>query len=490
MMDFWNQISLRVRIYSILGALVSITLLGGVVMIWYTYQMEHLTSDVIERHMAAFQVAENLESALVNQKGFVSYYFLDGNPDWLKQLGEYRQIFKGRLAQAEIHTSTDEERQAIARIAEEYGHYVSAKDVVIECYQAGERERGAQLHDDVRQVFFKILELCESYKAIHAQRIQEVKQESLLQARRLRTVAGTAMVIVVVLGLLFGLMLINHILSPLQRLARLTSGESNLPESKNEVKALSRRVFGLMEDIDQTHTELRKSRETLLQAEKMALVGKLAAGTAHSIRNPLTSVKMRLFSLNRSLDLSPTQKEDLDVISQEIRHIDTILQNFLEFSRPPKLKIQEASPSEVVDLAVQLMQHRLESYNVAVRLHRHEVLPRISLDPEQLKEVFVNLIVNACEAMQGGGLIDIYEVTAFDDRLGRVVRIRLTDDGPGMSEAVQAKVFQPFYTTKEEGTGLGLSIAARIVEEHGGRIDLSSTEGEGSAFTITLPIRE
>jgi len=98
-----------------------------------------------------------------------------------------------------------------------------------------------------------------------------------------------------------------------------------------------------------------------LQSEKMALVGKLAAGTSHSIRNPLTSVKMRLFSLSRSLDLDGDQKEDFDVISKEIGHIDNIVQNFLEFSRPPRLELQSVSLSDIVDQTVRLLRHRLES---------------------------------------------------------------------------------------------------------------------------------
>ena len=141
----------------------------------------------------------------------------------------------------------------------------------------------------------------------------------------------------------------------------------------------------------------------------MALVGKLAAGMAHSIRNPLTSVKMRLFSLDRTLDLSVTQKEDFDVISEEIRHTDTIVQNFLEFSRPPKLKIQKISPSDVVDMTLRMLKHRLESYDVEIKLDRKHPLPEIQADPEQLKEVLVNLVVNAYEAMERSGTIEIQE---------------------------------------------------------------------------------
>jgi signal transduction histidine kinase len=199
---------------------------------------------------------------------------------------------------------------------------------------------------------------------------------------------------------------------------------------------------------------------------------------------------MRLFSLNRTLGLSDAQEDDFQVISEEIRHIDTIVQNFLEFSRPPKLKMQMVSPSEVVDLAIQLLQHRLSSYDVDVHVERKTRLPEILVDPEQLKEVFVNLVVNACEAMRGGGSIVIREEVDFVEPLGRVIVIRVSDDGPGIPESIQDKVFQPFFTTKEEGTGLGLSIVTRIVEEHGGQISVTSKEGEGTTFIITLPGKE
>ena len=486
----WNRISLRLRIYMILAALVFITMAGGLVMVWYTYRMQSLLTQIIDRNVAAFQAAEALETALVNQKGFVSYYFLDGDPDWLRQLGEHRQIFKQRLGEARSLVEAENQKEAIELIQSEYTEYITSKDRVIAHYKAGELETGAELHKKVRNHFFKILELCEEYKAIHKMKIKQARDKSHTQAKKLRIIAGTAMLIVLFLGVLLAFVLINHILGPVRRLARVAAREDDSQESGNEVKVLSRKVRGLIHDIDHTHSELEKSRETLLHAEKMALVGKLAAGMAHSIRNPLTSVKMRLFSLSRTLELSVPQKEDFEVISDEIRHLDTIVQNFLEFSRPPKLKMQTTSPSDIVDSAIQLLHHRLQSYDVEIELNRQGPLPEILADPEQLKEVLVNLVVNACEEINGGGSIVINEEEGFTEALGRVVVIRLTDNGPGIPKSIQDKVFQPFFTTKEEGTGLGLSIAARIVEQHGGRLDFESKEGEGSTFVITLPRKE
>jgi len=457
---------------------------------WYTYQIDALFKGVIGHDLRALKTASGLENALVNQKGFVSYYFLDGNPDWLKRLETYRQTFRERLRDVARLVETEADKKTVDAIESEYDQYITEKDQVIAFYKAGEREAGAKLHTRVRSHFFRILELCENYKDVHNTRIELSRIKTKTQAKELRLITGIAVWTAVLLGALLAFILVTQILNPLRRLS-LNAGEMSNPiQSGNEVKAVSRRVHSLMEDVDRTKTKLERSQKYLLQAEKLALAGKLAAGVAHSVRNPLTSVKMRLFSLGRTLELSQTQEEDFDVISEEIRHIDTIVQNFLEFSRPPKLKMQKISPSDVVDTAVQLLRYRLESYGAEVKLRRQRRLPEILADPEQMKEVLVNLLVNACEAMGAGGRIVIAEQEGVVQPLGQVVVIRVSDNGPGVPETIQARLFDPFFTTKEEGTGLGLSITSRIVKEHGGWLNLSSEEGKGATFIITLPCAE
>ena len=455
-------------------------------MVWYTYRIEGLLTSIIDRNLAAYQAAQELETALVNQKGFVSYYFLDSDPEWLRKLGEYRQIFKERLNQVRRLVNSEEQKKTVDLISLEYKQYILAKDRVIALYKAGEYETGAKLHKKVRNRFFTILDLCSRYKNIHTKSIILAKNESSVRAGNLRIVAASAMFIDFFLALFLVIVLAKYILGPVRRLTKEVNKTGGFDVPGNEIKALRSGVRGLIDDVDQTHLELEKSREHLQQAEKMAMVGKLAAGMAHSIRNPFTSVKMRMFSLGRYLDLSSNQKEDFEVISEEIRHIDTILQNFLEFSRPPKLKMQQISPSVIVDLVIQLLEHRLKSYDVKIKVVRKHPLPEIEADPEQIKEVIVNLVINACESMDGGGMIEIDENEEFTKALGNVITLKISDNGQGMPEAIQDKVFQPFFTTKEEGTGLGLSIVERIIKEHGGTIELSSKEGQGSTFIITL----
>jgi signal transduction histidine kinase len=485
----WKYISLRARIFLLVAALILTALVGGLVTIWHTGATDDLFTTLIDKNISSFQAAEGLEIALLSQKGYLTYYFLDGNPEWLQKLKENHQSFLQWLRKAHNSATTPVMTEILNKIDSKYKDYIARREEVINLYKTGNRDQGAKLHWEIRHQFLEIYDLCENYKLVNQGIISQIKNESLAQARFIKTLALIVMPSVVLLGLLLTYILIKQLLEPIRQLSRET-GLGPGPGEKDEVQALSRRVHDLIENVDQAQTKLERSQEHLVQSEKMAMVGKLAAGVAHSIRNPLTSVKMRLFSMGRTLELSPTHQEDFEVIAEEIRHIDNIVANFLEFSRPPKLMMQKVSPSDVVDMALQLLRHRLESYNVEVQLKRSRALPEVWADPDQLKEVLVNLLTNACEAMKGGGSIVIQEGETFLQSIGQVVTIQVSDNGPGIPEAVQDKIFQPFFTTKEEGTGLGLSIATRILGEHGGWLDLDSQEGRGTTFTINLPYRK
>jgi signal transduction histidine kinase len=489
-LPIWDRIVLRKRIYLVLAALVLITFMGGVVMIWYTYRIDALITAVADENLVALETAEDLQIALANQKGFVSYYFLDGDPDWLRQLREYQERFSRKLDDARRLAAVSEQKEAIARIADEYRRYVASRDKVIALYQSGRYDAGERLHQEVRDRFFTILSLCETFKNVNVRAIDAARLESRDEALKLRSIALAAILANFVLALILATIVVKEILGPIRRLIQAVTHEDVVTKKENVIKVLSHRVNDLLENMDTTQSELARSRENLLQAKKLAVVGKLAAGMAHSIRNPFTSVKMRLFSLERSLDLSESQQEDFDVISEEIRHIDTIVQNFLEFSRPPKLAMQRISPSAVVDTVLQLLSHRLKSYEVSVKTVRRELLPPVDADPDQLKEVLVNLIINACEAMAKGGTITIEELAAFKPGDRREVVVRISDSGPGIPAGLHDKVFEPFFTTKEEGTGLGLSIAKRIINEHEGRLEIADTHGGGTTFIMTLPVKE
>jgi len=473
-----------------LCALVSITVLGGLVSIWHTYVMERLISRVLDTDLPALRAARDLKSELVTQKGYVTYYLQDSDTMWLNELGTHVRAFEAALRTARQSILAEDEREVLNEIESSYVRYNASRDEVIRLFQEDKRDEALSLQKKARERFFAIQNLCDRFRELAYVRIENARLTARRQAMTVNRLALAALAVVVVIGAVLAYTLLRNVLEPIRQLA-VGPGEARAPGAVQvEVKALGQRFHKLMSDFDQTKSKLEWSREHLQQADKWALIGKLAASVAHSVRNPLTSVKMRLFSLERNLALASGQREDFEVISEEIRHIDGIVNNFLEFARPPKLKIQSCSPSDVVDTAVTLLRHRLESYNVTVEVRRGERLPQVPLDPDQLKEVLVNLMVNSCEAMVHGGSIWIDEGLGESGALSPAVVIKLTDNGPGVSESIQSKMFQPFFSTKEEGTGLGLSIATRIVEEHGGWIDLKSKQGEGATFIISLPVRE
>ncbi len=486
----WKRLSLRARILILLTALILTALVGALVTVWHNAAMDSLLGSLIEKDVASFHAAEELESALLRQKGYLTYFFLDGDPQWLKQMEQYHRSFEAWLEKARKSAYTEAMSEIVGQIDSEYHKYLTSRQQVINLYKEGKRDEGARLHWEARRQFETIIALCQRYKLIHEYTIARVRTESQVRARYINALALATMPAIAVLGVLLAYILMKQILGPIRRLAIETAPANPGAPPPDEVKAISRRVHSLMVDMDQAQSELERSQEHLLQSGKWAMVGKLAASVAHSIRNPLTSVKLRLFSMERTLMLTRPQKEDFEVISEEIRHIDAIVRNFLEFSRPPKLKMQKVSPSDVVDMALVLLRYRLESYGVEVKLVRQGRLPEIWGDPDQLKEVLANLLVNACEMMVNGGEITIQEETRTVNPLGKAVVLRVRDNGPGVPDSVRDKIFQPFFSTKEEGTGLGLSIAYRIIEEHGGRLELEAGDNQGASFLIALPLRD
>ena len=484
-------ISLRSRIFLLIAVLTIINISGSLTTIYYTYRTQKLYTSMINRDVNALMSTQKLENALVLQKGLTTYFFLTNASKWLNQLDEYNQKFLFWLKNAREYTDTDKARSILNDIEFRYIRYIFERDKVIEMYKKGKKEAGAKQHWQVRKQFVSIYDLCDEFKLIQENSIIKTRANYKKSAKIVTTIAWCTIPTVVILVCLLFFILYRQILEPIRKLALKSDMKKSSGSVSNEINALAKQVDFLVKKINDTHAKLEESRESLMHSEKLAQTGKLAAGMAHSVRNPLTSVKMRLFSLERSLNLNHTQMDDLDVISEEIRYIDTILRNFLEFARPPKMQFHMISPSEIVDTTLELLKHRIESYKTDVKLKRNEALPAVSADAEQLKEVMVNILLNACEAMGENGTILIEEkivsFNSLENFSKKAVQISIHDNGPGISKSMQEKIFQPFFSSKEEGSGLGLSIAKRIIDKHKGKIIIESEENKGTTFIIQLP---
>jgi len=446
---------------------------------------------MVNKEFVLYKTAQDMELALANQKGLLTYYLVDGDVKWLQSLGQYRQVFYQIIDEARRLELTPRQKEAIKIIAEKYNAYVQAKDKAIENYRNNTFHGDiSSLHEKQRDAFFGVLDLCRAFSEDQWRVIVKAEEASSILAHYLRMVAFTAIVLFTLLCTVFLLILYKDILGPIRGLA-LETGSSAQESSMDEVSSLSHSLKGMMRDFDETSEKLARSRKNLLQAERMVMVGELAAGVAHTIRNPFTSIKMRMFSLGRSLKLTEAQSEDLQVISDEIGRIDRIVENFLEFARPPKLRLRECLLADIVNSVITLLEYRLRAYNVELNYQPQPDLPKIRVDADRIKEALVNLVINACEAMETGGRITISEMQRQDPKLGDVVAVTVSDSGPGIPEAIIDKVITPFFTTKEDGSGLGLSIVTRIVREHNGKFMISSdAEQQGGECLILLPIGE
>ena len=238
------------------------------------------------------------------------------------------------------------------------------------------------------------------------------------------------------------------------------------------------------EKIQRTTADLRKTEAQLIRSEKLASLGQLAAGIAHEIRNPLTSINILIHSLTENLPSGDSHREDLKVIEEETNRINEILDRFLRFAKPAAPLLERTDVVSIFEETLQLIRPRIEKQLIVVR-KEFQALPVILMDREQIKQVALNLLLNAVQAMPQGGTLTLRGQNSGD---GQWIRISIQDSGMGIPSEDMNRLFDPFFSTKEGGVGLGLSIAHRIIDQHHGTIEVKSAPGEGTLFTVCLPI--
>ena len=240
-----------------------------------------------------------------------------------------------------------------------------------------------------------------------------------------------------------------------------------------------------MEERIQTITaDLKKTEAQLIRSEKLAALGQLAAGIAHEIRNPLTSINILIHSLAQSLPFENPQKEDLKVIEEELRRINEIVDQFLRFAKPAPPLFEKTNFVPIFEEALQLFRPQIEQQHIMVK-KKFQRLPKILMDREQIKQAIFNLLLNAIQAMPEGGRLVLRSGKSEE---GRWAYVLIQDSGIGIPPEDMNKLFDPFFSTKESGVGLGLSIAHRIIDQHRGKIEVESRPGKGTTFTILIPI--
>jgi signal transduction histidine kinase len=251
-----------------------------------------------------------------------------------------------------------------------------------------------------------------------------------------------------------------------------------IPRSRDEIGELAL-AFGRMTD------NLRQSRAALVQSEKLASIGEMAAAVAHGLRNPLASLRAAAQLVRRHPE-APSSREHLDAIVEEVDRLDRRISHLLSFSRPAPFHPLQESVSRLVEGLLPAFSQLLRERGVDLDLDLAAGLPDVRVDPMQVEQALVEIVSNALDAMPSGGRLGILGRTDGSDPVGGYVTIEITDTGPGIPDHVLPSVCEPFFTTRQEGTGLGLAIAKRYVEQNGGRIEITS-RASGTVVRLRLP---
>jgi signal transduction histidine kinase len=398
----------------------------------------------------SFRIADYLQASVLELNATLLRFVLGRDPsDWQKFSLKSEEL---ALWLGQQRPSTPREREELTRIRSDLEAYRTEAQTIA---ASNDTRRGdvsavlSQIEKASQQLLRLGYDLASAHRAAAAQLV-DASQKSLTL---LQQVTFTALVLLMVLSAWAITIVYREMIAPLR-------------------------------------LKLVESRATIERQEKLASLGVLAAGVAHEIRNPLTAIKARLFTLRKAVGETSTALEDAQVIEREINRLERIVRDVLLFARPAEPKYQTISAVALVRDVGDLMRSQLEKANITFTI-KNPVDATIRGDPDQLKQVLLNLIRNAAESIGEHGEITLClrtESASLGRRLIDAAILEVEDNGKGISTEVQKRLFDPFFTTKPAGTGLGLSIAARIVEQHGGTLRYKTEVGRGTTFGIVLPL--
>ncbi|HEX9078178.1 MAG TPA: ATP-binding protein [Desulfuromonadaceae bacterium] len=318
------------------------------------------------------------------------------------------------------------------------------------------------------------------------------KIRDIQHANFIRRLFATSMVFAA--GIAFTIYLARRYTDPINRLVgdfkRVSAGDLSVTipvESKDEIGELAQGFNNMVEKLREREALERR----LYEAEHLSRVGQLASGIAHEIRNPLNYISLAIDHLKAEMlphcgDSRPELEALTDKIKEEVRRANYMVLNFMNYGRPLKLRRTLVAYPEILAKTLPLVSDRLEEQHIRVEQHIEPGLPLLWVDQELLRNCILNFLTNSIQAMNDGGLITL---GAFPDAEQDRVCLTFGDQGSGIGADDIAKIFQPYFTTKDVGIGLGLAITERIVREHGGEIRVESSPGAGTTFTVLLPLK-
>jgi signal transduction histidine kinase len=433
-----------------LAGLVLITLFGSILLIWVTRKtwerVNHLQNEFATLKPESFYLGVRMKGDIQRLNDTLLRYRLRGEAaDYELFYADARELTRW-LDVNRTNAATALERKFFERIGGAYQEYLAESTNLLSAGTGIQTKVGAfpTSYEKVQKQSQHLLDLCDDFIRDQRLAFDSFVSESNATLATFQDLLRLSVVLVLCLAAALVVLVYRGMIAPLRY-------------------------------------QLTESHATIARQEKLASLGALAAGVAHEIRNPLTAIKFRLYSLRKSLSGTGADNEDAQVIANEINRLERIVKDFLQFARPSEPVLVAVPPQRILQEVHDLLKPQLEKAAIDLKLEPSETA-WVRADTHQMKEVLINLIQNAADSISRKGAITL---RTHDEDSSVVVEV--ADTGKGIPAEVQKRLFDPFFSTKEGGTGLGLSIAARIVEKHGGELRYQTQLNHGTTFAILLP---
>jgi len=487
------RLTVRMAAPSIIISLLLLT--AGSVGGWIVHRLQRSAAQTVSLDMSTIQAAEQLVFAITAMRMDLAQFLATDDPARLKAVPGACEQIERWLAEIQELVDDDDEKSLVARI---HAGYLSFLD---EWTKVAWQEPPAGVPIDKTRLTVERLnnDLAANNLLAPARELLALEERLIHKSGAVnQDMAGWVAVFLWLLGICgaaaglvagFGIARsISHSIVNLYLPIRAASGR--LEEVVGPVDIAPAQGIEHLDEIlrsmaDQVGTvvdRLQQAQHEILRAEQMSALGQLAAGLAHELRNPLTSLKLLVQAAVEAGPEAGLRGRDLAVVADETARLERSLQTFLDFARPPRLEKRRADVCPVLKQTLELISARATRQGVSIRSDLPPQPLLIEADHELLRQVFLNLVLNALDALPQGGTV---EVTAAGDDEGVTVTVR--DDGPGITAEPVDQIFEPYVSTRETGLGLGLAICRRIVDAHGGRITATNCPGGGAVFTIQLP---
>ncbi len=486
------------RIAGPVSAISLLLFIVGVAGAWYVHLSQRRTSDMLDHNVSSIRAAEELELLIRELRTELNRYLLSDDDSHIRKGLAMKKDIDGWTKEVQRCATADDETSLVKEIKKDS-----------EVFFARLSEFNSRLNDESSKAALQrstrdlltnqILVNARKYLDINEKDLERSQADGRMMDKRVALgllLLGTCGSIA---GLLAGYALARGITRELVHLSfpiRDVAGKLNevvgpiTVSAKPGLQDLQSVLVNVAREVGTIVGQLQDSHREMMRADQLAATGQLAAGLAHELRNPLMSIKLIIQAARR--DTTGDERldaMDLRILDEEVTRLESLLQTFLEFAKPATLETRRLNLQGIVEPSLQLLSRRAAIKRVSFSSRVHAGACDVEGDESQLRQVLLNLLLNAIDAAPPGGTVQVdVRPVAPDGAAEGFVELRVADNGSGLASEMRQRIFEPFFSTRETGLGLGLAICKRIVDSHGGEITADNRPGGGAEFVVRLPI--